>query len=39
LKLGQKGKLFLILQTIAMQSLVNYRQRKGHHFEFQSLGV
>jgi hypothetical protein len=26
-----------MLQTIAMQSLVNYRQHEGHHFEFQSL--
>jgi hypothetical protein len=34
LKLGQKGQLFLILQTIAIQSLVNYRQWEDHHFGF-----
>jgi hypothetical protein len=36
--LGQKGKLFLILQTISMQSLVNFVHQEGHRFEFQSLG-
>jgi hypothetical protein len=36
LKLGQKGKLFLILQNISMQSLVNSVHREGHRFEFQS---
>jgi hypothetical protein len=35
LKLGQKGKLFLMIQNISMKSLMNYRQREGHHFGFQ----
>jgi hypothetical protein len=28
-----------MLQTISMQSVVNYRQREGHYFGFQSLNV
>jgi hypothetical protein len=39
LKLGQKGKLFLIPQPLAMKSLMNYGQRESHHFGFQNLGV
>jgi hypothetical protein len=38
MKLGQKGKLFSMLQSISMQSLVNFEHWEGHCFEFQSLG-
>jgi hypothetical protein len=34
LKLGQKGKLCLVLQAISMQSLVNFVHQEGHCFEF-----
>jgi hypothetical protein len=35
--LGRKGKLFLILQTVSMQILVNFEHREGHRLELQSL--
>jgi hypothetical protein len=36
--MGQKGKLFIMLQTISVQIFVNFRQRKSHQIELQSLG-
>jgi hypothetical protein len=35
--LGQKGKLFIMLQTISFQILVNFGQRKSHQIELHSL--
>jgi hypothetical protein len=35
--MGEKGKLFLILQTVSIQILVNFEHREGHRLEFQSL--
>jgi hypothetical protein len=35
--LGQKGKLFIMLQTISIQILVNFGQSKSHQIELQSL--
>jgi hypothetical protein len=35
--LGQKGKLFIMLQTMSIQILVNFGQRKSHQIELQSL--
>jgi hypothetical protein len=31
------AKLFLVLPTIPMQNLANFRHREGHQFELQNL--
>jgi hypothetical protein len=37
-KLHQKGKLFLMFQTVYLQNLENFKYQEGHCFEFQSSG-
>jgi hypothetical protein len=38
LKLGQKVKLFLIVQVVSLQNVVNFGDHECHHFKFQNSG-